>query len=57
MELEITWKKKKSRPRKFWKESVKKNLERYGLRRENAYDRQKCREQIKAKTAKPGQPG
>ena len=41
MELEITGKRKKGRPRKSWEEFVKKNLEQYGLRREDAYDRKK----------------
>ena len=53
MELEITRKRKKGRPRKSWEECVKKDLERYGLKREDAYDREKWREQIKAKTANP----
>ena len=41
MEVEITGKKKKGRPRKSWEECVKKDLERYGLRREDAHDRMK----------------
>ena len=41
MEAEITGKKKKGRPRKLWEECIKKDLERYGLRREDAYDRNK----------------
>ena len=57
MEHEITWKRKKGRPRKSWEECIKKDLERYGLRREDAYDRVKWREHIKAKIANPGQPG
>ena len=35
MEVEITWKRKKVQPRKSWKECVKKDLERYGLKRED----------------------
>ena len=31
MEVEITEKRKKDRPRKSWKKCVKKDLERYGL--------------------------
>ena len=48
MEVEITWKRKKGRPRKSLEECVKKDLERYGLRREDAYDRKKWRERIRA---------
>ena len=57
MEHEIPGKRKKGRPRKSWEECVKKDLERYGLRTEDAYDRVKWREHIKAKIANPGQPG
>ena len=57
MEVEITWKMKKGRPRKSWEECIKKDLEQYGLRREYAYDQKKWQEQIKAKIANPGQPG
>ena len=46
MEVEITGKRKKSRPRKSWEECVKKDLERYGLRREDVCDRQKRRNRI-----------
>ena len=38
MEVEITGKRKKDQSRKSW-ESVKKDLERYGWRRAEAYDR------------------
>ena len=41
MEVEKTGKKKKGRSRKSWEECVEKDLERYGLRREDAYDRKK----------------
>ena len=34
MELEITGKRKKGRPRKLWEETVKKEQEEYGLRRD-----------------------
>ena len=57
MEHEIPGKRKKGRPRKSWEECVKKDLERYGLRREDVYDRVKWREHIKAEIANPGQPG
>ena len=57
MEHEIPVKRKKGRPRKSWEECVKKDLERYGLRREDAYDPVKWREHIKAKIANLGQPG
>ena len=36
IELEITWKRKKSRPRKSWEECIKKNMELCGLKREYA---------------------
>ena len=39
MEVEITGKRKKGPPKKSWEECEKKDLERYGLRREDAYDR------------------
>ena len=55
MEPEVTGKRKKSRPRKSWEECVKKNLEGYGLRREDVYDQEKWQEQIKAKITNPGQ--
>ena len=38
MEHEIPGKRKKGQPRKSWEECIKKDLERYGLRREDAYD-------------------
>ena len=38
MEVEKTGKRKKGQPRKSWEECEKKDLERYGLRREDAYD-------------------
>ena len=44
MEVEITEKRKKGLPRKSWEECVKKDLEQYGLRREDLYDRKKWRE-------------
>ena len=46
LEVEITEERKKSQPRKSLEEYVKKDLERYGLRREDVYDKQKWREQI-----------
>ena len=53
MEVEITGKRKKGRPRKSWEECVKKDLEQYGLRREDAYDQKKWRERIRAKITNP----
>ena len=47
MEVEITRKRKKGRQTKSWEECVKKDLERYGLRRQDAYDRKKWRERIR----------
>ena len=41
MEVEITGKKKKGRPRKTWEECIMKDLEQYGLRRKDIYDRKK----------------
>ena len=46
MEVEITGKTKMGQPRKSWKECIRKNLERDGLRREDVYDRKKWRECI-----------
>ena len=57
IEVETTGKRKTARPRKLWEECLKKDLERYGLRREDAYDEKKWQERIKAKIANPGQPG
>ena len=37
MELELTGQRKKGRPRKSWQKCVK-DLEQYGLKRENAYN-------------------
>ena len=53
MEHEIPGKRKKGRPRKSCEKCVKKDLERYDLRREDAYDRVKWREHIKAKITNP----
>ena len=53
MELEINGKKKKGRSRKLWEVCVNKDSERYGLRREDAYYREKWREQIKANISNP----
>ena len=55
MEQEIPGKRKKGRPRKSWEECIKKDLEQYGLRREDAYDRVKWQEFINAKIANPCQ--
>ena len=41
MEVEKTGKRKKSGARKSWEECIKKDLERYGVRREDVYDRKK----------------
>ena len=57
MEVEITGKRKKGRPKKLWEECEKKNLERYGWRREDVYNQKKLLEQIRAKIANPSQPG
>ena len=57
MEIEITRERKKGRPRNLLEECVKKDLVRYGLRREDTYNREKWQEQIKSKIANPGHPG
>ena len=57
MEVEITGKRKKGRPRKSREECIKKDIEQYSLRREDASDRKKWQERIRAKIANPGQPG
>ena len=44
MEVEISGKRKKGRPRKSWEECIKEDLERYGLRREDTYNRKKREE-------------
>ena len=49
MEVETNGKRKKVQPTKLQKVCVKKDLERYGLRREDAYDPKKCLERIRAK--------
>ena len=57
MEVEITGNRKEGRPRKSWEECVKKALKRYGLRREDAYDRKKWQGRIRVKIAKTSQSG
>ena len=57
MEVEMTGKRNKSRPRKSLEEYIQKDLEQYGLRREDAYNPKKWQGQIKAKIANPSQPG
>ena len=56
MEVEITGKRKKGRPRKSREECVKKDLQQYGLRREYGYDQKKWRQRIKTDIANPCQP-
>ena len=56
-QLEMTGERKKGWPRKFWEECVKKDLEWYGLRREDAYNQEKWWEQIKAKLTNPSHAG
>ena len=55
MEIEITGKRKMGQPKKSWEECIEKDLEYYGLRREDAYNQEKWGEQIKVKIANPGQ--
>ena len=56
MEVDVTGKRNKDRPRKSWEEYVKKDLEQYDLRGEAAYNQKKWQEQIEAKIANPDQP-
>ena len=53
MEFQITGKRKKGQPRKSWEECINKDLERYGLSREDAYDPQIRWDQIKIKFGTP----
>ena len=55
VEVEITGKRKKSRPMKLWEEWVKKDLERL-LTKEDPYDRKIWREVVRANIANAGQP-
>ena len=57
MEVEITGKRKKGQPRKSWEECIKKNMEQYSLRREDASNQKKWQERIRPKITNPGQPG
>ena len=57
VEHEIPGKRKKGRPRKLWEECIKKDLEQYGLSREDAYNQVTWQDHIKAKIANPDQPG
>ena len=54
MELEITGERKKGRPRELWKECIKKDPERCGLRRGDTYDQERWREQYKVKIDNSG---
>ena len=54
MELEITGERKKGRRRELWKECIKKDPERCGLRRGDTYDQEKWREQYKVKIDNSG---
>ena len=51
MEVEITGKRKKGRPRKSWEKHAKKDLKQYRLRNEDAYNQKKWQERIRAKIA------
>ena len=53
MEVEITGKRKKGRPKKLWEECIKKDLERYGLRIEEGYDQKKCQGKLVQKLLTP----
>ena len=48
MDVEITGKIKKGGPRKSWEACIKKDLEQYGLRKKDAYNRKKWQEPIRA---------
>ena len=41
MQVKLTGKRNKGQPRKLWKDSIKKDLEQYGLRKEDTYYRNK----------------
>ena len=56
-EVEITWKKEEALTKEPWEECVKKDLEKSGLRREDAYDRKKWQERFREKIANPSQLG
>ena len=56
MEVEINGKRKKGQPRKVWEECIK-ELEQYGLRKEDVYNQKKWQEQIRSKLANSSQPG
>ena len=56
MEVEINGKSKKGQPRKVWEECIK-ELEQYGLRKEDVYNQKKWQEQIRSKLANSSQPG
>ena len=53
MNVEITGEKRKGLPRKSWEDFIKKDLEQV-LRREDAYDRKKWQDRIRAEIANPG---
>ena len=53
MELEINGERKKGRPSKSWEECVKKDLERHGLRREDAYNPGNGKSKLKQKLPTP----
>ena len=56
MEVEINGKRKKGQPKKVWEECIK-ELEQYGLRKEDVYNQKKRQEQIRSKLANSSQPG
>ena len=56
MEVEINGKRKKGQPRKVLEECIK-ELEQYGLRKEDVYNQKKRQEQIRSKLANSSQPG
>ena len=47
MEVELTGKKKKGQPRKSWEECIKKDLEQYGLRREDEFDQKNGKRKLR----------
>ena len=53
MEVEITGKRKKGRPRKSRKECIKKDLEWYGLRRKDAYNQRNGASKLEQKLLTP----
>ena len=57
MKVELTGKRKKVRPKKLWEKCIDKDMEWYGLRRNDACGQKKWQERIRAKIANAGRLG